>query len=138
MTDILLRQPARLFGPPRADAGISDIEAIHHGERRQVACFLRGPVDPFPRKFKQGVLVVSLGQAKWIPFWSTKRQAIEFDFGIYSVDLRDTDGEDDRFRRATRKVVACGSAHGGLDMIVPPVDVPLVRDAFTGFLNDRD
>ena len=48
VTDIIFRQPARLFGPPNKRASEEDIEAVRVGEARLVACFLKGPCDPYP------------------------------------------------------------------------------------------
>src|ERR1700678_507482 len=57
----MLRNPARQIrisseGPPGREAGSVDIAAVRAGEARRVSCFLRGTLDPFPRRLKQGDL----------------------------------------------------------------------------------
>ena len=140
MADILLRHPTRLLGPPRPYAGRMDREAVHRGECRQVACWLRGSFDPFPRTLTHGMLVIGQGRARWSPwspFWSTQHPPTDFEFTICFVDTRTTTSGDGPLGRTPRTVVVCGSESRNVNMIVPPVDVPLVLDAFNGMLTDQ-
>jgi hypothetical protein len=127
VSDILFRQPGRLFGPPKEDAGRPDIEAVRNGEARLVSCFLSGEVHPYPREPKQGNLVLSGTKATWSPFWSRNRPKLEFDAVIESLEPR---SPDKRRHQHQFGVVSIETQAGRIDLMVPKVDAPLVLDVF--------
>jgi hypothetical protein len=77
-TDLLLN-PVRLFSPPGPEAGQADIAAVKAGDVRIVSSWLRGSVDPYPRRLKQGSLYISTAETHWVPFGSLHRQNLPID-----------------------------------------------------------
>lgn len=136
----VLRHPSRVFAPPKASEGSSDIEAVRGGEARRISCFLRGSVDPFPRKLKQGRLQLSHGVADWTPFSSLSRNPVALRFTIQEVSTRPADFREPNVKRGGTVlgvvavpafvVVSCAGSLGTVDLIVPSADGPLVYSYF--------
>lgn len=116
--------------PSSAD-GFPDIAAVRRGESRQVSCFLRGDHEPFPAKSKQGVLVVSIVEVIWTPFWSRKRLPLAIKAPAGELATRPkgkgdpgplTLGSESNFA-----VVSYWCPSGHLELAVPVADAPLVQ-----------
>ena len=141
----VLRHPSWIVRPPKPSEGLSDIEAVRAGEARSVSCFLRGTFDPFPRRLKQGSLVLSGRGVSWIPFWSFKRQALEIEVTVDGVATRPADRREPNVKKGGKAfgvvtvpafvVVTCTTPKGALDFVVPPADEPLVADYFRSRMN---
>ncbi len=95
----VLRHPSRMVRPPGPNDGASDIEAIRSGETRRVSCFLRGEGGPYPKKLKQGRLVLGKDQAAWTPYWSVSRKPIDIDRNVTSVQSRPADGREPNVKK---------------------------------------
>lgn len=138
----VLQHPSRLLRPARPSES-GDIEAIRRGEGRAVSCFLRGQVDPFPQRLKQGTLVLQGSHASWIPYWALRRHPLGFDLEVLSVESRPADHREPNVKKGgtafgtmqvpTFMVVSCGTSTGAVDFVIPAADEPLVKT----FFNDR-
>src|SRR5437867_13217499 len=87
----VLRHPSRIVRPATPNEGQPDFEALRHGEARTVGCFLRGTVDPYPRRLRQGWLELSAEGATWKPFWGLRRAPLPIAVPIVSVTTRPAD-----------------------------------------------
>lgn len=113
---------------------------MRQGEARAVSCFLRGTVEPFPRKLKQGRLQLSSGGATWTPFWSLSRKPVAVGLGVERVTTRPADSREPNVKKGGKAfgvvevpvfvVVTCTSSSGALDLVVPLADEPLVSTYF--------
>lgn len=136
----VLRHPSRVFAPPTDSEGSSDIEAVRGGEARRVSCFLRGTVDPFPRKLHQGRLQLSSGGADWTPFWSLSRKPVAIGLTVQEVTTRPADSREPNVKKGGTflgvvavpafVVVTCAGSSGAVDLVVPSADEPLVSSYF--------
>jgi len=134
----VLRHPSRILRAPAADA--ADIDAVRRGEARRVSCFLRGTVDPYPRRLKQGSLVLDGDHAAWTPFWSLRRKPLEVKMEVQSVETRPADQREPNVKKGgkaygvvqipTFLVVTCQAASASVDFVVPAADERLVRSFF--------
>jgi len=141
----LFLNPVRLFrlvwqGPPGPEAGRADIAAVRAGEGRKVSCFLRGSVDPYPRRLRQGSLCISAQEAHWVPFWSLRRQKLQLSVGAVHVQTRPADRREPHVKKGggfipAFWVVTCtmeaGNGHATADFVVPAADAPLVASYFS-------
>ena len=141
----VLRHPSRMIRPPGPSEGRSDIEAVRSGQARQVSCLLRGNFDPYPRRLRQGTLLLSGPVASWTPYWSFKRQPLAVEVTLDAVTTRPADKrEGPKVKKGGRRwgvvaiphfsVVTCTSSLGILDFVVPPADEPLVAGYFRRWL----
>jgi len=141
----LFLNPVRLFrlvwqGPPGPEAGRADIAAVRAGEGRKVSCFLRGSVDPYSRRLRQGTLWISAEEAHWVPFWSLRRQKLQLSGGAVHVQTRPADWREPYVKKGggfipAFWVVTCttkvGDGHGTADFVVPAADAALVASYFS-------
>jgi len=123
----LLRHPSLLLRPPTRDESLADLAAVRAGESRRVACVLAGDVEPWPRRHRQGVLIISLARdgASWRPTWA-RGAALPLVLPATEATVRDPTlsghrPADDRFRTV---VARFGDAT--LELDVPAADLPLV------------
>ena len=138
------RNPSLQYRPPPIEAGTPDIEAVRNGEARLVSCFLRGENDPYPRKPRQGSLVVSGTKATWTPYWSYVQKEVELNMRVDELERRDPDKREGP--RGTRlypvfaryELVTLRTAKGAIDLIVTKVDAPLVLDVFERRMSAQD
>jgi len=136
----VLRHPSRIVRPPKASDTRSDVEAVRRGEARSVSCFLRGTVEPFPRKLKQGRLQLSSGGVTWTPFWSLSRKPVAIGLKVEGVTTRPSDSREPNVKKGGKAlgvvevpafvVVTCTGSSGALDLVVPSADEPLVSTYF--------
>jgi len=135
----VLRHPSRMVHAPEASEGVPDIEALRRGEARSVSCFLRGTYGPFPRTLRQGRLDLTGGTARWIPFWSIRRDPLALDFSVQDVTTRPADSSEPLVKKGRSLivvkepvfvVVTCTVSSGALDLVIPSADEPLVATFF--------
>jgi hypothetical protein len=150
----MLRNPARQIrisseGPPGREAGSVDIAAVRAGEARRVSCFLRGTLDPFPRRLKQGDLFLSARELSWKPFWGLRRTTLPITIAVTTVYERAADEREPNlsgkptggYRGVSPgfTVITCytfnGDAAESVDFVVPDTDAPLVLAYFNGELD---
>jgi hypothetical protein len=135
----VLRHPSRIFRPPPASSGESDLRAVRSGEQRAVSCFLRA-FDPYPRTLKQGRLVLSGQKASWTPYWSVRRTALVISTPVGSVSVRPADQREPNVKRGGTAfgvvaipafvVITCQTVSGSLEFVVPQSDETLVAGFF--------
>jgi hypothetical protein len=149
----LLLNPLRMIsvgwkGPPGPEAGQADILAVRAGGARKVSCFLRGSVDPYPRRLKQGALYISAAEAYWVPFWGLRRPNLQIHLKARQVQIRPADHRESNVKHGgigiygvkvpVFMVVTCttdpGDGDGTVDFVVPAADAPLVASYVSGSL----
>jgi hypothetical protein len=138
----VLRHPSRMFRPPPASSGDSDLRAVQSGEQRAVSCFLRASFDPYPRTLKQGRLTLAGLKASWTPYWSIRRTPIVISTPVDSVSVRPADQREPNVKKGGTAfgvvaipafaVVSCQTVSGSLDFVVPQTDETLVVGFFGG------
>src|SRR5215469_7649873 len=109
--------------------------------------FLRGSVDPYPRRLRQGSLWISAREAHWVPFWSLRRQELQLRGGAVHVQTRPADWREPHVKKGggfipAFWVVTCttkvGDGHGTADLVVPAADAALVASYFSKSLTQPD
>ena len=143
----MLRHPSRLFTSAGSSEGIGDLDAVRSGEGRSVSCFLRGQVDPYPRRLKQGTLILQGTQAAWTPYWSLRRTPMRLDLDVLSVQSRPADHREPNVKKGgtafavvqvpTFVVVSCTTPSGDVDCVVPAADEPLVKAFFSERIGNK-
>jgi hypothetical protein len=138
----VLRHPSRIFRPPPASSGESDLIAVRSGGQRLVSCFLRASFDPYPRTLKQGRLTLSGQRASWTPYWSVRRTPQVISTPIDSVSARPADHREPNLKKGGTAfgvvaipafvVVTCQTGSGLLELVVPQADEKLVAGFFGG------
>jgi hypothetical protein len=136
----VLRHPSRIVRRRKTSETSSDLEAVRRGEARSVSCFLRGTVEPYPHKLKQGRLQLSSRGATWTPFWSFSREPMAIGLRVEGVTTRPADSREPNAKKGGRAlgvvevpafvVVTCTGSSGALDLVVPSPDEPLVSNYF--------
>lgn len=131
---------ARFRTPSDVAAG-ADQEAFRQGEGRTVSCSLRGSVDPYPRRSRQGVLELTQDGIAWRPTWGLHRRLIPITEHIHSVEVRQAGRSEWNVKKGGKafgvlpvpefQVVVCKTDRGELELSVPSTDVGLVKAALS-------
>ena len=104
------------------------------GQVVDVSCFLRGDLEGFPRRWRQGLLVVNSGVLEWRPFWRDRRSVTLLgDKDLRVVEVREVDRSDlPWIKPRLFLVIECDlPGVGSVGLAVPREDAPLVRSALT-------
>lgn len=117
---------------PSAERAHSDRLAVAAGEGRTVSCFLRADFDDFPRRSRQGVLWLQGPTATWRPFWSTRRRGLRLPTDATVIGVREPDRAQWNVKGDLFRVIIARTPGGILEIAVPTVDVPLVKEFFAG------
>jgi hypothetical protein len=113
----------------RDQSSSDDIDAVFsRGEGRRVNCFLRSTYDPFPGKFRQGILRIDEVTVTWSPGSYGKGQALTLETPLDVRQVRIPGGPGERsIRRNLFSIVEAASSSGTIEFAVPTVSVQLVR-----------
>ena len=120
----VLRHPLAAFSAPfRKNRAASAEDAAG----RVVTCFIRGTVDPFPKRFKQGGLHLTGTEIRWAPGVRLRGGGLLLTppFAIHNVRAP-TGSEELRIKRGVFKIVEISSGAGELMLGLPSDSVALV------------
>jgi hypothetical protein len=127
------------FRAPSSEAAIGDQAAFQRGESREVGCFLRGSLPPYPKRPKPGRLELSSGQVTWRPNWGSHRKRLLISEQVRSIEIRPPGRAEWNVKRGGKafgvlqipefKVLVCQTERGVIEFTVPSIDVPLVSAA---------
>jgi hypothetical protein len=116
------------------------LSAVKQGEGRIISCFLSGTEDGYPNRRKQGWLIVQSETAKWIPFWSARRQALPLEVRPLRVEVRPADKREPNVKKGGKAfgllpvpsfvVITCVLDSGSIELVVPGLDQQLVEGFF--------
>jgi hypothetical protein len=106
-----------------------DIDAVFsRGEGRTVSCFLRATFDPFPGKFRQGVLRIDEVTVTWSPGVWGKGDALTLETPLDVRPVRPPGGPGEgSIKRNLFAIVEAASSAGTIELAVPTDSVQLVR-----------
>jgi hypothetical protein len=119
-------EPGAAAGPGRRGSRpVAAEEVLRYGVPVEMSCFLRGTFGPYPRRGRQGLLVLEAGTATWRTGWlrRTTHQLPLAGAGVTERALRK--GRRDPaplFRR-----VEVTHPEGTLELTIPTADVPTFR-----------
>jgi hypothetical protein len=123
----------------------NDIDAIRAGRRREVTCFLRADFGPYPRRQRQGILVLTSTSAAWRPFWRLRRRPLSIAVRITSLRVRDAQPDEWNLKKGgtafgvvtvpTFCVVVCKTLDGTIEFAVPALDAETVAAALRSASN---
>lgn len=127
------------FRTPSDGAAASDRDALARGEGRALTCFLKGSVDPYPRRSRQGTLELTRDEITWRASWGIPRRAVPINEHVQSVEVRQADRSEWNVKKGGKAfgvlpvpeflVIVCKTDRGVLELSVPSADVPLVQAA---------
>ena len=138
----LLRSRGRA---PKEDVKLEDVEAVKSGPGRTVSCALRGSTEPFPKRFKHGMIDLVPGRAVWRPYWwSLKRGTVSIDSHVLAAKSRARNPRTDWNIKSGGMhksdgllpstgftVIVFTTESGWFELAVPTPDVRLVTTFFT-------
>ena len=106
-----------------------DIDAVFtRGEGRTVSCFLRSTVDPFPGKFRQGILRIDKLTVTWSPGFKGNGDALILETPLDVRQVRTPGGPGEAsIKRNLFAIVEAASSAGTIELAVPTDSVELVR-----------
>jgi hypothetical protein len=129
------------FRTPSPERSADDLRAVQAGEGRTVSCFLRADYGPYPRRKRQGMLEVRSPVARWRPFWSIRRPAIDLALSVTGVTVRNPDKSEWNLKKGGTflgvvpvprfQVVVCRTSDGTVEFAVPSTDAELVASFFS-------
>jgi hypothetical protein len=127
------------FRSPPDSAASADQEAFRQGAGLIVTCFLRGSMDPYPRRSRQGTLQLTRNGIAWRPFWGIRRHLIPINEQVESVAVREAGRSEWNVKKGGNafsavpvpkfQVVVCKTDRGVIELSVSTTDVGLVRAA---------
>jgi hypothetical protein len=128
-----LRSGFRFPSPVRS---ADDLRAVQAGDSRTISCFLRADHGPYPRRKRQGLLELRSPIARWRPFWSIRRPAVDLTLTVTGLTVRDPDQADGAVKKGGTflglvpvpgfQVVVCTTPDGIIEFTVPSTDAELV------------
>jgi len=126
----VLRHPFTAFSAPfrhNRAASADDGAAALGSAGRVVTCFIRGTVDPFPKRFKQGGLHLTGTEIRWAPGVRLRGGGLLLTppFAIHNVRAP-TGSEELRIKRGVFEIVEISSGAGELMLGLPSDSVALV------------
>lgn len=127
-TDIL-RHPCKWLRPAPTHT-VEDWLSLVAGEPRTVACFLRADFGLYPRRLRQGTLLLSASSPVWRPYWSMRRADLELPSIVARMSVREPGRRERNVKSWLFQVVVCTTLQGTLEIAVPRVDVPVVTTYF--------
>ena len=127
------------FRTPSESAELLDHDASVDGKGRAVTCWLKGEMDPFPKRSRQGILELNSAGVAWRPSWGIRRERIVFADPIESLEIRRTGPAEWNMKKGGKAygvlavpeflVLVCKTERGVLELAVSGTDVTLVRTA---------
>jgi len=100
---------------------------------------MRSDSGRFPRRIRQGALLIRGRTATWAPFWSVRRTSLDIPTGTVVTSVRAPSRPEWNVKRGGRafgiipvpgaRVVCLSARRTDLELIVPEIDLPLVRAA---------